>query len=147
MSWEKVFALGSITFRNKKGDINSTDKEAIIANCPQSASGLLFRIVVAPKSVGNMVLAVNVIPGSGAQLHGRCRTQGLETTYVHHPVYKPSLRDKVNSMIVPYAKLEKPTQKFCLAHLPVIEILASREDDKVLPQLSALREELFSLHR
>jgi len=29
LSWEKVFVHGSITLRNKKGDINSTDKKAI----------------------------------------------------------------------------------------------------------------------
>ena len=63
MSWDKVFAHGSITFRNKKGDIHSTDKEAIIAHCQAAASGLLFRIVICLKSLGNMVLAVNVIPG------------------------------------------------------------------------------------
>ena len=63
LSWEKIFIHGSVTLRNKKGDINSTDKEAIITNCPAAASGLLFRIVICPKSLGNMVLAVNVIPG------------------------------------------------------------------------------------
>ena len=94
-----------------------------------------------------MVLAVYVILGSVAQLHKRCRTQGLETTYVHHPVYKPSLKEKVNSIIVPYAKFEKPEQKFCLAHLPVIEIIASDVEETSMPQSSALREELFCLHR
>ena len=147
MSWEKVFTHGSITFRNKKGDIHSTDKETIIAHCPAAASGLLLRIVITPKSVVNMVFAVNVIPGSVDQLHERCWTHGLETTHVHHPVYKPTLKDKVNSMIVPYAKLEKLTQKFCLAHLPVIEFLTAEEGERVLPQSSAHREEMFSLHR
>ena len=99
LSWEKIFIHGSVTLRNKKGDINSPDKEAIIANCPAAASGLLFRIVICPKSLGNIVLAVNVIPGSVDHLHERCRTQGLETTYVHHPVYKPTLKNNVNSMI------------------------------------------------
>ena len=143
MPWEKVFLNGSVTLRNKKGDINAQDKETIIAICPQSASGMLFRLVLALKSVGNMVLAVNVIPGSVAQLHERCMTQGLPTTHVHHPVYKPSLKEKVNSIIVPYAKLEKPEQKFCLAHLPVIEILVTGDEDRTLPQSSALREKLL----
>ena len=79
-------------------------------------------------------------------LHERCRTQGLETTYVHYPVYKATLKNNFNSMIVPYSKLEKPTQKFCLGNLPVIEILTAEEGESLLPQSSALREELFSLH-
>ena len=112
-----------------------------------AASGLLFRIVICPKSLGNIVLAVNVIPGSVDHLHEQCRTQGLETTYVHHSVYKPSLKNNVNSMIVPYSKLEKPTQKFCLGHLPIIEILTANEGERALPTSSALREELFSLDR
>ena len=66
MPWEKVFSNGNIILRNMKGDVYAQDKEAIIAICPQSPSGMLFRLVVAPKSVGNMVLAVNVIPGSVA---------------------------------------------------------------------------------
>ena len=127
--------------------INSMDKEAIIANCPASASGLLFRIVICPKSLRNIVLAVNVIRGSVDHLHERCRTQGLETTHVHHPVYKPTLKNNVNSMIVPYSKLEKPTQKFCLGHLPVIKILTAEEGERALPTSLALREELFSLNR
>ena len=107
----------------------------------------MFRIVVIHKSVGNMVLTVNVVPGSLEDLHKRCRDQGLETSFVHHPVYKPCLSSNNNSLVVPYAKLEKPTQKFCLVHLPVIEILTGEEDFRSLPQSAALRQELFSLHR
>ena len=147
LSWEKIFIHGNISLKNKKGDINSTDKEAIIANCPAAANGLLFRLVVCPKNLGNIVLAVNIIPGTLDQLHQRCRDQGFETTYVHHPVYKPTLKNNVNSMIIPYSKLEKPIQKFCLGHIPTIEILTAEEDERTLPTSSALREELFSLHR
>ena len=138
LSWDKIFTSGSINLRNKKGDINSTDKEAILANCPAASSGMLFRIVICPKSVGNMVLAVNVIPGSVDQLHQRCRDQELETTFVHHPVYKPTLKNNFNSMVISYSKLEKPTQKFCLVHLPAIEILTGEEDARALPQSAAL---------
>ena len=107
----------------------------------------LFRIVVIPKSVGNFVLAVNVVPGTIENLHKRCRDQGLETSFVHHPVYKPTLTSNINSLVVPYAKLEKPTQKFCLVHLPVIEILTGDEDSRSLPQSATLCQDLFSLHR
>ena len=85
MTWEKVFQLGSVTLRNKKGTSNATDMEAIIALCPQAASGMLIRIVVAPKSLGNFILLVNMIPGAVANLHERFREQGLDTTFVHHP--------------------------------------------------------------
>ena len=100
---------------------------------------MLFRLVLAPKSVGNMVLAVNVITGSVAQLHERCRSQGLPTTHVYHPVYKPSLKEKVNSIIVPIAKLEKPQQKFFLAHIPVIEIIATGDEDRTMASLTMNR--------
>ena len=146
LSWEKIFIHGSIALKSKNGKINSTDKEAIISNCPSAADGLLFRLVVCPKSLGNIVLAVNVIPGTLDQLHQRCRDQGFETTYVHHPVYKPTLKNNVNSMIIPYSKLEKPVQKFCLGHIQAIEILTAEEDERALPSSSALREELYSLH-
>ena len=94
-----------------------------------------------------MVLAVNVVPGTLEDLHQRCRDQGLETSFVHHPVYKPTLTSNINSLVVPYAKLEKPSQKFCLVHLPVIEILTGDENARALPQSAALRQELYSLHR
>ena len=123
LNWDKVFAHGNIRLKNKKGDIDAKDKEAILSHCPSASSGLLFRIVVIPKSVGNFVLAVNVVPGTIEDLHKRFRDQGLETSFVHNPVYKPTLTSNINSLVVPYAKLEKPTQKFCLVHLPVIEIL------------------------
>ena len=112
-----------------------------------SCYGLLFRLVICPKNLGNIVLAVNIIPGTLDQLHQRCRDQGFETTYVHHPVYKPTLKNNVNSMIIPYSKLEKSVQKFCLSHIPIIEILTAEEDERALPSSSALREELYSLHR
>ena len=147
LSWETVFNHGSIHLRNKKGDIHAKDKEAILAHCPSASSGMLFRLVVIPKSVGNMVLTVNVVPGSIEDLHKRCRDQGLETTFIHHPVYKPCLSSNNNSMVVPYARVEKPTQKFCLVHIPVIEILTEDDDSRSLPQSSALRQELFTLHR
>ena len=73
MGWEKVFQQGSVVMRNSKGNVNATDKEAIIALCPQVSSGMLFRIVVEPKSLGNFVFLVNVIPGTIEKLHERCR--------------------------------------------------------------------------
>ena len=130
LSWDKIFTHGLIAYKSKNGKINSTDKEAIIANCPSAANGLLFRLVVCPKNLGNIVLAVNIIPGTLDQLHQRCRDQGFETTYVHHPVYKPTLKNNVNSMIIPYSKIEKPIQKFCVGHIPAIEILTAEEDER-----------------
>ena len=147
LDWNKVFTHGSIAYKSKNGKINSTDREAIIANCPSAANGLLFRLVVCPKNLGNIVLAVNIIPGTLDQLHQRCRDQGFETTYVHHPVYKPTMRNNVNSMTIPYAKIEKPIQKFCFGHIPVIEIITGEDEERALPSSSALREELYSLHR
>ena len=73
--------------------------------------------------------------------------QGLTTSHVHHPVYKPSLNEKNNSIIIPYTKTERPTDKLCMGHIPVVEILPSGEQQALLPQSAALREELFSLHR
>ena len=64
MDWSKVFINGSISLNSKNGKIHSTDQEAIVANCPQASSGLLFRLVCCPKNIGNIVLAVNVIPGT-----------------------------------------------------------------------------------
>ena len=95
-----MFQHGSVMLRNKKGTSNATDMEAFIALCPQTASGMLFRIVVIPKSLGNFIFLVNVIPGSLANLHERCRQQGLDTTFVHHPVLKPSLKDKNTSLVI-----------------------------------------------
>ena len=94
-----------------------------------------------------MVLSINVIPETVEQLHERCRAQGLPISHVHHPVYKPSLKDKVNSIIVSYAKMERPTVKFCMGHLLVVKILASGDQEARLLQSVALREELFNLHR
>ena len=42
---------------------------------------------------------------------------------------------------------EKPTDKLCLGHLPVVEIIPSGDDEVLLPESSSLREELFTLHR
>ena len=64
MDWSKVFLNGSISLQSKNGKIHSTDQEAIVTNCPQASSGLLFRLVCCPKNIGNIVLAVNVIPGT-----------------------------------------------------------------------------------
>ena len=147
LSWDQVFNHGSIRLRNKKGDVDAKDREAILAHCPSASAGMLFRLVVIPKSVGNMVLTVNVVPGTVENLHKRCRDQGLETTFVHHHVYKPCLTSYNNSLVVPYSKVEKPSQKFSLVHLPVIEILTEDDDSRSLPQSSALHQELFSLHR
>ena len=63
MSWEKVCQHGSVMLKNKKGTSNATDMEAIITLCPKTASGMLFRIVVIPKSLGTFIVLVNVIPG------------------------------------------------------------------------------------
>ena len=147
LPWETVFTHGSIHLKNKKGDVHAKDREAILAHCPSASSGMLFRLVVIPKSVGNMVITVNVVPGTVENLHSRCRDQGQETTFVHHPVYKPCITSNNNSLVVPYIRVEKPTQKFCLVHLPVIEILTDDDNSRSLPQSSALRQELFSLHR
>jgi len=73
LSWEKIFIHGNISLKNKKGNINFTDKEAIIANCPAAANGLLFRLVVCPKNLGNIVwlsilsraLGINFTSGAG----------------------------------------------------------------------------------
>ena len=81
MNWEKVFQLGSVALRNSKGTANATDMEAIVALCPQAASGMLFWIIIAPKSLGNFVLLVNIIPGTVTKLHERCRQQGLVTSH------------------------------------------------------------------
>ena len=108
---------------------------------------MLFRIVVVPKLVGNFLLMVNVIPGTLGALHERCREQGLDTTYVHHLCYKPSIISKKNSMVIPYARAEKPTDKLCLGHLPVIKIIPWTESDMMMPESAGIREELFSLHR
>ena len=136
-----------ISLKSKNGKIHSTDQEAIVANCPQASSGLLFRLVCCPKNLGNIVLAVNVIPGTLDILHQRCRDQGLETTYVHHPVYKPTLRNSKNSMTIPYSRIEQPTQKFCFGHIPILEAITGQDEEVALPTSSALREELYSLHR
>ena len=62
MSWDKVFQHGSVTLGNPKGTSRTTDMEAIIALCQQAAIGMLSRIVIAPKNLGNFILLVNVIP-------------------------------------------------------------------------------------
>ena len=67
--------------------------------------------------------------------------------YITQCTNKPSLKEKVNSIIVPYAKMERPKDKFCMGHVPVVEILTSGDQEARLPQSAALREELFSLHR
>ena len=123
MDWDKVFLNGIVTLKNKKGTICASDKEAILTICPQAASGMVFRIVIVPKSLGNFIFLVNVIPGSLENLHTRCREQGLDITVVHHPVLKPTLKDKNNSIVIPYSRIEKPTDKLCMGHLPVVEII------------------------
>jgi len=133
MSWEKVFYHGSVTLRNSKGTVNATDREAI-ALSPKAASGMLFRVVLAPKSLKNFVILVNDIPGTVDKLHERCREQGLGTSYVHHPRFKPSLKEKNNSIVIPYARIEKLTDKLCLGCLPVIEILSFGKDEVLLPE-------------
>ena len=43
--------------------------------------------------------------------------------------------------------MERPTDKLCMGHIPVVEILPSGDQQALLPQSAALRQELFSLHR
>ena len=107
------------------------------------SSGMLFWIVIAPKSLGNFILLMNVVPGIVAKLHDRCRQQGLDTTYVYHPCFKPSL----NSIVIPYVSNEKPMEKLCLGHLPVVEIIPSWDEELNLAESSSLTEELFTLHQ
>ena len=54
LHWDKIFTHGSIAYKSKNGKINSTDKEAIIANCPSAANSLLFRLVICPKNLGKL---------------------------------------------------------------------------------------------
>ena len=143
----KVFLNGSVTLINKKGYIGASDKEAILAICPQAAIGMMFRIVIVPKSLGNFSFLVNVIPGSLEHLHTRCRDQGLDTTVVHLPVLKPCLKNKNNLNVIPYSRIEQPSDKLCMGHLPVVEIISDESEGRLLPVSAALREELFSLHR
>ena len=42
----------------------------------------------------------------------------LDTTYVHHPCFKPSLKAMNNSMVIPYARVKRLMEKLCLGHLP-----------------------------
>ena len=60
--------------------------------------------------------------------------------HVHHPCFKPSLKEKNNSIVIPYARIEKPKNKLCSGHLPVVEILSSGEDEVLLPESAALKE-------
>ena len=147
MDWDQLFQHGSVILKNKKGSVCASDKEAILAICPQAASGMMVRIVIVPKSLGNFIFLVNVIPGTLDNLHTRCRDQGLDLTVVHHPCLKPCLKNKNNSIVIPYARIEKPSDNLCMGHLPVVEIIAEDSDRRLLPVSAALREELFALHR
>ena len=73
MDWDQVLELCSVTLRNSNGSMSPHDRVAIVAKCLRAASGILFRIVVVPKSLGNFLLMVNVIPGILEPLHERCR--------------------------------------------------------------------------
>ena len=111
MDWDQLFQHGSVTLKNKKGSVCASDKEAIVAICPQAAIGMMVRIVIVPKNLGNFIFLVNVIPGSLEQLHTRCRDQGMNTTVVHQPVLKPCLKKKNNSIVIPTSSIEKPADK------------------------------------
>ena len=65
---------------------------------------------------------------------------------MHHPCFKPSLKEKNNSIVIPFVRIEKPIDKLFLGHLPVVEIIPSGDDELFLPKSSALREEMFTLH-
>ena len=85
MDWDQLFLHGSVTLKNKKGSVCASDKDAIVAICPQAAIGIMVRIVIVPENLGNFIFLVNVIPGSLEPLHTRCRDQGLDIMVVHHP--------------------------------------------------------------
>ena len=147
MDWDQLFQHGSVKLKNKKGSVCASDKEAIVAICPQAAIGMMVRIVIVPKNLGNFIFLVNVIPGSLEQLHTRCRDQGMDTTVVHHPVLKFCLKKKNNSIVIPYSRIELPSNKLCMGHLPVVEYISEENEERLLLVSAALREELFALHR
>ena len=72
---------------------------------------MLFRIAVVPKLLGNFLLMVNVVPGTLDNLHAKCSAQGLDTSHIHHPVYKPSLTFNKNSVVIRYVHQEQPGDK------------------------------------
>ena len=78
MSWDTVLELGSISFGNSSGSVIANDKEAITTSYPSAASGMLFRLVIVPKSLDNFLLTVNVVPGTfGPQ-------REVQITWVRH---------------------------------------------------------------
>ena len=71
----------------------------------------------------------------------------MDITVVNHPVLKPCLKKKNNSIVIPYSRIERPFDKLCMGHLPVVDIISDENEERLLPVSAALREELFALHR
>ena len=71
----------------------------------------------------------------------------MDTTVAHHPVLKPCLKNKNNSIVIPFSRIEQQSDKLCMRHLPVVEIISDESEGRLLPVSVALRKELFALHR
>ena len=100
---DQVFDQGSVSLSNSSGSVNAQDNKSILSICPGTASGLMFPIAIVPESLGNFVLMVNGIPGSLESLHSLCRNHGLDTSYVHYPLYEPILTANKDSIVIPLA--------------------------------------------